>query len=374
MDRVPGFEPGGWRFEPSSVQVFGYSMQLSPLSLTSSEFADAIRAKIGKGREHALLLYQEWHRTGKMTGSKSAFSNARTLYDQIVKETRFDLLDPVPGRTDGCTEKFLFKTKEGLEIESVLIPMEAGATLCVSSQVGCRMGCRFCETGRMGLLKNLSPAEIVSQVFYARHHLGAEVRNVVFMGMGEPFDNYEAVMQAFRVISDPNGLNIGPKHITISTSGKVPEIIKFANEEAPCPFLAVSISAPTNELRTKLMPINRTHSMQELYDAIHYYNGKTGKQVLAAYVLIKGVNDAEDQAKELALYLKGLDVKINLIPYNPQTHDRFQAPDSALVERFKLVLVNEGYAVLVRKSRGEQIMAACGQLGKKQVNLHCNKK
>jgi 23S rRNA (adenine2503-C2)-methyltransferase len=348
-------------------------MKISPLSFTSVEFSNQIRAQLGKGAEHALLLYQEWYRAGTLSSSHPAFANAENLFRQMKELIDTDLLEPVQGRTDGQQEKLLFKTHEGFEVESVLISMEAGGTLCISSQVGCRMGCRFCETGRMGLLKNLSPKEIAGQVHYASQLEGSDVRNVVFMGMGEPFDNYDAMMQAFRVINDPRGLNIGAKHITISTSGKVDEIRRFADEPGPCPFLAVSINAPTDEIRTKLMPINRAHSMADLYQAIQYYTEKTSKQVLAAYVLIKDVNDSLEHAALLASYLKGLDVKVNLISYNAQSHDRYQAPEMSQVLLFKELLMAEGYQVLVRKSRGEQIMAACGQLGNKKF-LHRNGK
>lgn len=294
-----------------------------------------------------------------------AFNNAAALFGQFEFMIDTTILEPIISKSDGSNEKLLFRTKEGYEVESVLIPMEAGGTLCVSSQVGCRMGCRFCETGRMGLLKNLTSKEIVSQVYYVRHILGAEVRNIVFMGMGEPFDNYDEVMQAFRTISDPRGINIGARHMTISTSGKVDEIRRFAEEVGPCPHLAVSINASNNTLRTKLMPVNRAHSMEALYQAILFYNQKTHKQVLAAYVLIGDINDTSIHAQELGDYLQGLDVKINLIPYNPQSHDRYKAPSFDQVEKFKEVLITKGYQVLVRKSRGHQIMAACGQLGNK---------
>lgn len=169
-------------------------------------------------------------------------------------------------------------------------------------------------------------------------------------------------MEAFRVISDPNGLNIGPRHITISTSGRVEEIRRFACEKGPCPHLAVSINAPSDELRTRLMPINRKHPMQELYEAIKFYNETTGKEVLVAYVLMKGLNDQPHHAEELSTFLKGLQVKVNLIPYNAQVQSRYQTPEDTQVADFKRFMVNHGYSVLVRKTRGAKIMAACGQL------------
>lgn len=266
-------------------------------------------------------------------------------------------------KNDGETKKFLLKTSDSLEIESVLIPMQAGGTLCISSQVGCRIGCAFCETGRMGLLRSLTVEEIISQVFVARHILGYTIRNIVFMGMGEPFDHYDAVMQASRILLEPKGFGFGRNHITISTSGLVEGIHKFTHEKGPKPNLAVSINAPEDETRNRLMPINRKHDMQQLYQAMHEYNEITGLDILTAYVLLKDVNDSLAHADRLALYLKGLNVKVNLIPYNPQTRDRFARSDEETIEAFRQRMRAHGYPTLLRLTRGTNIMAACGQLG-----------
>ena len=199
----------------------------------------------------------------------------------------------------------------------------------------------FCETGRMGLLRSLRTEEIISQVFVARHQLGFAFTNVVFMGMGEPFDNYDAVLQAARILIDPKGFGFGKRNVTISTSGRVEEIRRFASEEGDMPNLAVSINAPLDSLRTKLMPINRKHSLDELYSAMRDYNTRTGRQILTAYVLLRDFNDRPEHAELLAQYLRGLDVKVNIIPYNPQSKDRFQPPDSDVIDRF----VNHPYAL-----------------------------
>lgn len=241
--------------------------------------------------------------------------------------------------------------------------MQAGGTLCVSSQVGCRLGCAFCETGRMGLLRNLTPAEIISQVYIAKHHLKFNMRNIVFMGMGEPFDNYEAVIQAVRILTDARGLAFGKRHLTISTSGMAEGIVRFTAETGEMPNLAVSITAPEDALRNKLMPINRKHNLQELYHAMLVYNQKTGREILIAYVLLQNTNDTLEHAEQLAKYLTGLSVKINVIPYNQQTHDRFTAPDCAVIDAFVERLRALGYYTLRRGTKGQQIMAACGQLG-----------
>lgn len=368
MDRVPGFEPGGWRFEPSSVRFFLFFVlfvisKIPILSHTRESFAETIRQLLGKGYEHASCLYQEWFRTGKITSHHPQFHNAKGLFEEIVSLTDFSVIPLVDHKHDGQTGKFLLKTHDSLEIESVLIPMKAGATLCISSQVGCRMGCTFCETGRMGLIRHLTVSEIVGQIFTARFILSHTVRNIVFMGMGEPFDNYDNVMQAVRVLSDPHGLGFGRNHLTISTSGKLKGIYRLLEEKEPIPNLAVSVNAPNNGIRNKLMPINRKEDMGELYKAMDTFCKKTGRQILVAYVLMKDQNDTLDHADELAAYLRGLNVKVNLIPYNPQSRDRYQPPEDSVINAFTERLRYHGYYTLLRKTKGTQIMAACGQLG-----------
>lgn len=336
---------------------------ISIFSYTALEYASLIRAKLGKGYNHALILYQEWFRTGKVSCDHPSFGNAHVLYQAIVALTDFSYTPLSSMHNDGTTGKILLKTDDQLEFESVLIPMQAGGTLCLSSQVGCRMGCAFCETGRMGLLRNLSIKEIVSQLFIARFILNFSIRNLVFMGMGEPFDNYDAVMQAVRIFTDPHGFGLGAQHLTISTSGCIPYIYRFMNETGALPHLAISLSAPTDELRNRLMPINRQFPLKELYKAMEVFCKKTKKQILVAYVLIQGQNDTLQHATQLAHYLKGLDVKVNLIPYNAQSRDRFCAPSQEILEKFANFLRQEGFMVLLRQTKGDKIMAACGQLG-----------
>lgn len=333
------------------------------LSHTRDSFSCLIRDQLGRGYDHASLIYQEWFRTGQLTEEHPAFKNAGRLRQEILDLTDFSLLSIVGSQQAGQTGKFLLKTYDGLEVESVLIPMQAGGTLCVSSQVGCRMGCAFCETGRMGLLRNLTPEEIVNQVFIARFQLQFPLRNIVFMGMGEPFDNYDGVMQAVKILTDPHGFGFGPNHLTISTSGCIDGIKKFMAEPSPTPNLAVSINASNDELRNKLMPVNRKYNMRALYEAMQTYCERTGKQILIAYVLLKGLNDSLEHADELASYLRGLNVKINLIPYNPQSNDRYQPSEQAVLEAFTARLRGHGYYTLLRQTKGQQIMAACGQLG-----------
>lgn len=333
------------------------------LELTHEEYCQAIHSRLGKGFRHAGLLYEQILREGVPNRKLPAFDNGQLLVDAILDLTDLSIPSSAKEDSDGQTGKFLLSTSDALEIESVVIPMLSGGTLCVSSQIGCRMGCSFCETGRMGLLRNLTVAEITGQVFVARHQKGADLRNVVFMGMGEPFDNYDNVMQAVRVLLDQKGFGFGRRHITISTSGCCDSIRRFTNEKGETPNLAVSISAPTNELRNRLMPINRKHDLQELYTCMKEYNEKTGRQILVAYVFLKDHNDSVTHADALADYLEGLNVKVNLIPYNPQSRDRYQPSSAETIGNFTQRLRSRGLYTLLRVTKGQEIMAACGQLG-----------
>lgn len=348
-------------------------MPLTLLTHTCASFAEEASAVLGKGRIHAEIVYEAFFRTGKPPQEHPAFRNAPALLGAILGLTELSLPSIAAETQDGATRKLVLRFADGLEVESVLIPMRAGGTLCISSQVGCRMGCAFCETGRMGLLRNLTTEEIVAQVFIARHQQGFDFSNVVFMGMGEPFDNYEAVMQAARVLLEARGFGFGKRKITISTSGCVDAIYRFTEEEGEVPNLAVSVNASSDLQRNRLMPVNRKHDMAALYAAMHHYGSRTGRQILAAYVLIKGVNDALEEADALAAYLSGLDVKVNLIPYNPQSRDRFQPPEPAVIDAFLARLRSHGMGTLLRRTKGRPIMAGCGQLGNIKTRLRLSK-
>jgi 23S rRNA (adenine2503-C2)-methyltransferase len=263
---------------------------------------------------------------------------------------------------EGVT-KLIYRLHDGHEIESVVIPMTHHTTLCISCQVGCRMRCRFCETGRMGFYRNLTVEEIVGQVYTAKIVLGISVRNIVFMGMGEPFDNFDAVIQAIRVMNDPRGLNIAHSHITVSTAGRIDGIRKLAALNWPRLNLAVSLNAPGDTIRSQLMPINRQFSMDDLRQALADYPLRKSGCFLVEYVLIKGINDAKEHAGELARFLKPLRVRLNLIAFNPGPVSCFKPPSEAGLHRFRDWLVKEKVFVRLRSSRGQKIMAACGQLG-----------
>ncbi len=335
----------------------------SPFKLTQQEYAEAIFSKLGKGREHAALLYREWFSHGTADGLTPSFHNAESLRQNILALTDLSLPPVSSSLVEGSTCKFLLDVGGGLTCESVLLPMRSGWTLCLSSQVGCRMGCSFCETGRMGLLRNLRADEIVAQVWTACHIMGKRPRNLVFMGMGEPFDNYDEVMRAVLLLTSSGGLKLYPRNITLSTSGRVDAIYRFIEEGDPSLHLAVSVNAPTDAIRTKLMAVNRKFDLEALYRAMQAYCAHPRRLIFAEYVLIREINDTPECAAALANYLRGLRVKINLIPYNPGRHLRYLPPTSATVEAFAAILRAEGYRVLVRGTKGQAIMAACGQLG-----------
>jgi 23S rRNA (adenine2503-C2)-methyltransferase len=337
-------------------------------SHTQDSYCEAMFVLFGKGRHHAARLYSDWYRKGHVRDiGRWAEPQAVALVQKMIEATDFVLPKMSGVRQEGETIKFLLKFFDGLESESVLIPMEAGMTICISSQIGCKMGCTFCETGKMGLIRHLRCEEIVAQVFWARFGLAKPVRNIVFMGMGEPFDNYDAVMRAVDVLTDMGGMGFGPSRITISTSGKVDAILRMSQEADPALNLAVSVNAPTDEIRNRMMPVNKQWNMADLKHAMQEYCVHPRREILIEYVLLKGINDSLEAADLLAEYLRGIRAKVNLIPYNPQIRDRFAPPEIERREAFLKRMREHGYQTLLRGTKGQQIMAACGQLGNVNV-------
>ena len=272
-------------------------------------------------------------------------------------------LADVRAAADG-TRKLLFRRDDGALIESVLIPGADRATLCISSQVGCAMGCRFCLTATMGLQDNLSAAELVDQVVIARRHFGHErpITGVVFMGMGEPLHNLGAVLPATHLLVDPAGLDLSARRVTVSTSGIVPAIDRLG-AESPAQ-LAVSLNATTDEVRDWLMPVNRKWPIAALLAAMRRYPVRPRERVVVEYVLLAGVNDAPDDIERLAALLHDLPCKVNLIAWNPHPGSEFRRPPQAEVEAFRDALRARRIAAAIRRTRGDEAMAACGQLGR----------
>ncbi len=262
------------------------------------------------------------------------------------------------------TEKFLFEMADGSLVESVMMIFEYGYSACVSSQVGCNMGCSFCASGLLKKQRDLTAGEIVLQALMIQKRLdeiGARLGNIVVMGTGEPFDNYDNVMKALSIINSPFGLEIGARHISISTCGVVPGIERFAKENLQY-NLAISLHAPNDELRSKLMPINRAYSLDKLMAALKDYASLNNRRLTFEYLLLSGVNDSEVHAKQIKELLKGLNAYINLIPYNEVKEKDFRTSSEENALRFYDLLKKNGVSVTLRQKKGDDIDAACGQL------------
>ncbi|GBC63311.1 23S rRNA (adenine(2503)-C(2))-methyltransferase RlmN [Desulfonema ishimotonii] len=339
------------------------STPLNPLSLTFGEFADRFRREYGKGHDQAAAAYREFFRNSPPDFSApKAFANMSELARKLAADLCPGLPELVTETREGALCKWGLRLGDGLMIESVVVPMTNHVTLCISSQAGCRMGCAFCETARMGLRRNLTAAEIVGQVFTAKVVRGLNIRNIVFMGMGEPLDNFDNVVQAIRVMNDDRGLAIAHRHITLSTAGRADGIRKLAALGWPNLHLAVSLNAPDDRIRSALMPVNRKYPMAALRDALSAWPLKKNGTLFVEYVLIRDVNDRPEHARQVAEYLRPLKVRLNLIPYNPRSESPFDPPSEAGVLQFRDWLVRERVFVRLRTAKGRDIMAGCGQL------------
>ena len=300
----------------------------------------------------------------------SSFDDMTNIKKDVIEKLNNDfdtsLIKIVKRLEDKDTYKYLFELTDSNHIEAVVMKHDYGNSVCVSSQVGCNMGCAFCESGRLKKVRNLETYEMVEQILLIEKDLGIRLSSVVVMGIGEPFDNYDNLIKFLTIINDAKGLAIGARHITVSTSGLVPKILEFANFPLQI-NLAISLHAPYNELRNKLMPVNKAYSIDLLIDAIKKYYAKTNRRITIEYVMLKGVNDSEEDAKKLANLLKGLNVYVNLIPYNETNHIEFKATSKDSVLKFGKVLQDNKITVTIRKRFGKEINAACGQLRSKEV-------
>lgn len=269
--------------------------------------------------------------------------------------------------SDG-TRKFLFELKDGHTVECVLIPDKNRLTLCISSQVGCRQACRFCLTAASGFVRSLAAWEIADQVLEVSRTLRREnmpgITNIVLMGMGEPLANFDEVIKALKIITSEKGFGFSPRRITISTAGIVPEIDRLGASGLKV-NLAVSLNASTDEIRDRIMPVNKRWPLKELLAACRRFPLEPRRRITFEYVLLKGVNDSEEDAKRIAKILRGIRCKVNLIPFNPFPGSKFERPDDDSVRRFQKILLDHHYTAPVRESRGRDISAACGQLREK---------
>lgn len=269
-------------------------------------------------------------------------------------------LEAVVRACDG-TEKYLFRLRDGPCIESVLIPSGRRLTLCLSTQAGCKFRCAFCASGRHGFLRDLTPSEIVGQVLFLKDNLEVKTTNLVFMGMGEPLDNFENVARAIRILNAPEGLGLAARRMTVSTVGIVPAIARFKDLGLQV-NLSISLHAADDAKRSRLLPVNATYPLDKVVAAVEDYIKGGGRKVTLEYVLLKGVNDTAADAAGLARIARRLKAKVNLIPYSPVSGFAFETPDSGRVARFMTTLEETGVSATLRESKGRDIQAACGQL------------
>ncbi|MBU3806148.1 MAG: 23S rRNA (adenine(2503)-C(2))-methyltransferase RlmN [Candidatus Fournierella pullistercoris] len=284
-------------------------------------------------------------------------------------EERFYLANPTIQRKqqskDG-TVKYLFRLADGNCIETVLMRYHYGNTVCVSTQVGCRMGCRFCASTQAGRVRNLEAGEIASEIYAVQKDTGERVSHIVLMGIGEPLDNFENVMDFLEIISCADGVNIGMRNISLSTCGVVPQIDRLAEKKLQL-TLSVSLHAPNNTMRSSMMPVNDAYSVEELIDACRRYQKTTGRRISFEYSMVRGVNDTAETARQLANLIRGMGAHVNLIPINPVDGSPYSASDAENVKRFQSLLTQMGVNATVRRRLGSDISAACGQLRREEA-------
>ncbi len=313
---------------------------------------------------HAGQLF-EWLYQKRIHSWDEVTNIKKEMMAEIKKDFSLSTLQLMTKEEDQDVNKYLFRLEDGEMIEAVLMRHDYGNSICVSSQVGCNMGCAFCESGRRKKVRNLTTGEMVEQILLVEENLKERISHVVVMGIGEPFDNYDNLIAFIKIINHPKGLQIGSRHITVSTCGVVPKIKEFMN----FPYqvnLAISLHAPNDALRKRLMPIAKVYPLKELMQALEEYEAKTNRRLTFEYILLEGVNDTEECAKELVGLLKGINGYVNLIPYNETEHIEFKRSKQLQIMKFYDILKKNHIGVTIRKEFGTKISAACGQLRSKK--------
>ena len=322
---------------------------------------------IGSKKFHALQLFG-WLYEKRIESFDEVTNIKKEVIDKIKDEFSISRLKIVDVQEDKDVSKYLFELEDGEHIEAVLMRHDYGNSICVSSQVGCNMGCKFCESGRRKRVRNLETYEMVLQILMIEKLLGERISHVVVMGIGEPFDNYDNLIKFFKIINHPKGLAIGARHITVSTCGIIPKIEEFS--DFPLQInLAISLHAPNNEIRNKIMPINKVYPIEKLMVALKEYYKKTNRRLTFEYIMLKDVNDSEECAQELAKLVKGMNCYINLIPYNETNNIEFLRTNSIQIMKFYDILKKNNVSVTIRREFGGNISAACGQLRSKKEEI-----
>lgn len=335
-------------------------------SLNYDELADYI-VSIGEKKFRAAQLYSWMHE--KLACSYDEMTNISDKLKKVLKEnTLYTCLEPVrvqESQIDG-TKKYLFRLYDGNLIESVFMRYNHGNSVCISSQVGCKMGCRFCASTLNGCVRNLEPSEMLDQIYRIQSLTGERVSNIVIMGSGEPMDNYDNVVKFLGLINSDKGLNISQRNITVSTCGLVPRIKQLAELKLQI-TLAISLHAPNDELRKTMMPIAYTYSIEQIMDACRYYLSQTARRISFEYSLVKGVNDSPECARQLIKLVHGMNCHINLIPVNPIKERDYEQSEKNSIHNFKEILEKAGVNVTIRREMGRDIDGACGQLRQNHI-------
>lgn len=327
--------------------------------LTLKEFEDYFISNNDK-KFRATQIYDYLYKKRETDIDKMS-NIGKTTKEMLKKDFDFFKLKIVKKQEDKGVKKYLFELKDKNYIESVVMYHDYGISICVSSQIGCNMGCAFCESGRLKKVRNLESYEIVEQILLVEEDIKTRISHVVIMGIGEPFDNYDNVMRFIRIINEGKGIDIGSRHITISTCGIVPGIEKFMNEEGQV-NLAISLHAPNDVIRDKIMMINKAYNIKSLLDTVKKYIQKTNRRVTFEYILLENVNDSNECALELSKLLHGINCYVNLIPYNETENIGFKRTKTEQILKFYDILKKNKINVTIRKEFGSKVDAACGQL------------
>lgn len=331
------------------------------------EEMEEVFLNLGSKAFHAKQLFS-WLYEKRIESYVEITDIKKDIIEKLSNEYSIDRLKIVDVQEDVDVNKYLFELSDGEHIEAVLMRHDYGNSICVSSQVGCNMGCKFCESGRRKKVRNLEAYEMVLQILIIEKELGERISHVVVMGIGEPFDNYDNLVKFLKIINHPKGLAIGARHITVSTCGVVPKIKEFSELDLQI-NLAISLHAPNNKLRDMIMPINKAYPLEVLIPSLEEYLKKTNRRVTFEYILLNGINDTEDCAEELAKLVRGLNCYINLIPYNETNNIDFKRSSTIQIMKFYDILKKNRINVTIRREFGSKISAACGQLRSKKEEL-----
>ena len=339
---------------------------MSVYDLTIDELIEYF-LKIGEKKYYATELFS-WLYNKRITSFKEVTNIKKEIREKLGVDFIISNIEIIAVELGKDVRKYLFKLKDGEHIEAVLMRHDYGNSLCISSQVGCNMGCKFCESGRRRKVRNLTTGEMVEQILKVELDANLRISHVVIMGIGEPFDNYDNICNFIKIINHPKGLNIGSRHITVSTCGLVPKILEFSN----FPYqvnLAISLHAANDKLRREIMPIAKVYPLKDLISAIKKYLEKTNRRVTFEYIMLSSVNDSKEDALELVNLLKGINSYVNLIPYNETDALQYKRSKPLTIAKFYDILKKNNITVTIRREFGGTISAACGQLRSKKEDI-----